>query len=105
MQLKDLVVFWRILLLKASHLREIDNNLEEYQQAPTLIVKNRSTAQPLSSMTLAIGVYLFNFLECQLAISSFQGQVNSNRTALFEDFENKRISGCDSVSANSNGNK
>ena len=32
-------------------------------------------------------------------------QVNSNRTTLFEDFENKRISGYNSVSANWNGNK
>ena len=57
MQLKDLVVLWTILLLKPSLLRQIDNDLEEYPQAPTSIA-NRSTAQPLSSVTLAGGAYL-----------------------------------------------
>ena len=99
MQLKDLVVFWTILLLKPSLLRQIDNNLEEYPQAPTSVA-NRSTAQSLSSMTLESGVYLFNFWECQFSIFSSPGQVNSNRIALFEDFENKRISGHNSLSAN-----
>ena len=37
MQLKDLVVFWTILLLKPSLLRQISNDLEEYPRAPTLI--------------------------------------------------------------------
>ena len=82
MQLKDLVVFWTILLLKPNLLKQIDNNLEEYPRAPTSIA-NRSTAQPLSSMTLASGVYLFNFWECQLSIFSSQGQVNSNSTVPF----------------------
>ena len=104
MQLKDLVVFWTILSLKPSLLRQIGNDLEEYPRAPTLIA-NRSTAQPFFSMTLASGVYLFNFWECQFSIFSSQGQVNSTRTARFEDFENKRISGHNSVSANWNGNK
>ena len=104
MQLKDLVVFWTILLLKPSLLRQIGNDLEEYPRAPTSIA-NRSTAQPFFSMTLASGVYLFNFWECQFSIFSSQGQVNSSRTARFEDFENKRMSGRNSVSANWNGNK
>ena len=60
MQLKDLVVFWRVLLLKPSLLRQIGKDLEEYPRAPTSVA-NRSTAQPLSSMTLASGVYLINF--------------------------------------------
>ena len=60
MQLKGLVVFWTILFLKPSVLRQIDNNLEEYPRAPTLIA-NRSRTQPFLSMTLASGVYLFNF--------------------------------------------
>ena len=103
MQLKDLVVFWIILLLKPSLLRQIANDLEEYPQAPTSI-SNRSTTQPLFSMTLASGVYLFNFWECQFSIFSSQGQDNSSRTACFEDFENKRTSGRNSVSANWNEN-
>ena len=57
MQLKDLVVFWTILLVKLSLLRQIDNNLGEYPQAPALIA-NRLAAQPFSSMTLASGLYL-----------------------------------------------
>ena len=60
MQLKDLVVFWTILLLKPSFLRHFGNDLEEYSQAPTLLA-NRSTAQPFFSMTLPSRVYLFNF--------------------------------------------
>ena len=104
MQLKDLVVFWPVLLLKPSLLRQIDKDLEEYPRAPTSIA-NRSTAQSLSSMTLASGVYLINFWECQLSIFSSQGHVNSNKTARFVDFENKTISGHNSVSANWNGNK
>ena len=91
MQLKDLVVFWTILLLKPSLLRKIGNDLEEYPRASTLIA-NRSTAQTFLSMTLATGVYLFNFWEYQFSIFSSQGQ---DRTARFEDFE----------SANWNGNK
>ena len=43
MQLKDLVAFWTILLLKPSLLRQIDNDLEEYLRAPTSIA-NISTA-------------------------------------------------------------
>ena len=58
MQLKDLVVFWTILLLKPSLLSQFGNDLEEYPQAPASIA-NRSTAQPFFSMTLASGVYLF----------------------------------------------
>ena len=99
MQHKDLVVFWAILLLKPSLSRQIDNDLEEYPQAPTSIPK-RSTVQPLPLMTLASGVYLFSFWECELSIFSLHRQVNSNRTARFEDFENKTISGDNSVSAN-----
>ena len=99
MQLKDLVVFWTILLLKPSLLRQIGNDLEEYPRAPTSIA-NRSTTQPLFSMTLARGGYLFNFWECQFSIFPLQGQINSSRTTRFEDFENKRISGSNSVSAN-----
>ena len=30
MQLKDLVVFWTVLLLKPSFLRQIDDDQEEY---------------------------------------------------------------------------
>ena len=60
MELKDLVVFWIIFLLKPSLLRQISNDLEEYTQAPILIA-NRSTAHPFSLMTLTSGVYLFNF--------------------------------------------
>ena len=71
MQLKDLVDIWTILLLKPSLLRQIDNDLEEYPQAPTSIA-NGSTAQPLSSMTLASGVYLINFWECQLALRTLK---------------------------------
>ena len=104
MQLKDLVVFWTTLLLKPSLLRRIGNDLEEYPRAPTSIA-NRSTAEQFFSMTLANGVYLFNYWECQFSIFFSQGQVNSSRNARFEDFENKRISGCNSVSANWNGNK
>ena len=104
MQLKYLVVFWTILLLKPSLLRQIGNNLEEYPRA-TASIANRSTTQPLFSMTLASEVYLFNFWECQFSIFSLQGQINSSRTTRFEDFENKRISGSNSVSANWNGNK
>ena len=44
MQLKDLVVFWTILLLKPSLLRQIGTDLEEYAGAPTSIA-NRSTSQ------------------------------------------------------------
>ena len=101
MQLKDLVVFWTILLLKPSLLRQIGNDLEEYPRAPTSIA-NRATAQPFFSITLASasGLYLFSFWGCQSSIFSSQGQVNSSRTARFEDFENKRISGRNSVSAN-----
>ena len=47
MQLKDLVVFWTILLLKPSLLSQLGNDLEEDPQAPTSIA-NRSTAQPFS---------------------------------------------------------
>ena len=104
MQLKDLVVFWTILLSKSSLLRQFGNHLEEYPRAPTSIA-NRSTAKPFFSINLASGVYLFNFWECHFSISSSQGQVNCNRTACFEDFENKRISGCNPVSGNWNGNK
>ena len=60
MELKDLVVFWIIFLLKPSLLRQIGNDLEEYTQAPALIA-NRSTVHPFSSMTLTSRVYLFNF--------------------------------------------
>ena len=60
MELKDLVVFWIIFLLKPSLLRQIGNDLEEYTEAPVLIA-NRSTAHPFSLMTLTSGVYLFNF--------------------------------------------
>ena len=85
-------VFWTFLLLKPSLLRHVGNNLEEYPLAPTSIA-NRSTAQPFFSMTLASGLYLFNFWECQFSIFSSQGQVNSSRAARLKDFENKRISG------------
>ena len=58
MQLKDLVAFWAVLLLKRTLLKQIGNDLEEYPRAPTSIA-NRSTAQPFSSMTLASGyIYL-----------------------------------------------
>ena len=57
MQLKDLVIFWTILLLKPSVLRQIGNDLEEYPWAPILIA-NRSTAPPFFSMSLASEVYL-----------------------------------------------
>ena len=83
---------------------QIGIDLEDYPRAPTSIA-NWSTAQPFFSVTVASGVYLFNFWECQFSVSSSQGQVNSNRTAPFEDFENKKISGRSSVSANWNGNK
>ena len=102
MQVKDLIVFWTILLLKPSLLRQIGSDLEEYPRAPTSIA-NRSTTQPFFSMILASGVYFF--WECQFSIFSSQGPVNSSRTARFEDFENNRISGRNSVSANWNGNK
>ena len=91
MQLKDLVAFWAVLLSKRTLLKQIGNDLEEYPRAPTSIA-NRSTAQPFSSMTLASGVYLFNFWECQFSIFPSQGQVSSNRTAWFEDFKIKTIS-------------
>ena len=74
MQLKDLVVFWMISLIKPSLLRQIGNGLEEYPRAPTSIA-NRSTAQSFFSMTLASGVYLFNFWECQFSIFSSQGKL------------------------------
>ena len=90
MQLKDLVVFWTTLWLNPSLLRQIGNHLEGYPRAATSIA-NRSTTQPFFSMTLASGVYLFNFWECGFTIFSSQWQVNSSRTAQFEDFENKRI--------------
>ena len=104
MQLKDLVVFWKILLLKPSHLRQIGSDLEEYPLAPTSIA-NSSTAQPFFSITLASRVYLFNSWECHFSIFFSQGQVISSRTAHFKDFENKKISGHNSVSANWNGKK
>ena len=50
MQLKDLVVFWIVLLLKPSLLRHFGNDLEEYPQVATLLA-NTSTAQPFFSMT------------------------------------------------------
>ena len=98
------LIFWTILWLKLSLLRQIGNDFEEYPRAPTLIA-NRSTTQPFFSMTLAGGVYLFNFWERQFSIFSSQGQVNFSRTARFEDFENNRISRRSSESANWNGNK
>ena len=55
-------------------------------------------------MALASGVYLLNFWKFQFFIFSSQSQVNSNRIACFEDFENKTLSGCNSVRANWNGN-
>ena len=86
MQVKDLIVFWTILLLKPSLLRQIGNDLEEYPRAPTSIA-NRSTTQLLFSMTLASGVYLLNFWECQFSIFSLQGQVSSSRTARFREYQ------------------
>ena len=104
MQVKDLIVFWAILLLKPSLLRQICNDLEEYPRAPTSIA-NRSTAQPFFSMTLGSGVYFFNFWACQFSMFPSQGQLSSTRTALFKNFENMGISGHNSVYANWNGNK
>ena len=45
---------------RRRHGVKLDKDLEDYPRAPTSIA-NRSTAQPLSSMTLASGVYLINF--------------------------------------------
>ena len=99
MQNKHLVVFWKNLLLKLSLLRQIGSNLEEYPRA-TNSIANTSITQSFSAKTLASGVYSYNCWEWQFSIFSSQGQVNSSRTARFEDFENKRISGRNSVRAN-----
>ena len=73
MELKDLVVFWIIFLLKPSLLRQIGNDLEEYTQAPILIA-NRSTAHPFSLMTLTSGYIYLIFENASSPYSLHKGE-------------------------------
>ena len=70
MQLKDLVVFWTILLLKPSLLRQIGNDLEEYPRALTSIA-NRSTTQPFFSMTFGTEKTTPRFLSLLCTVFTF----------------------------------
>ena len=92
------IVVLMVRFLKPKLLKQHKTDLEQYPLAPTSTA-NRSTLQPLFSITLFSGKYLLTLTLCQASMFSSHGHVSSMRITLFSLFEKIVMSGLSSVNA------
>ena len=87
-----------VRFLKPKLLTQHETDLEQYPLAPTSTA-NRSTLQPLFSITLFSGKYLLTLTLCQASIFSSHGRVSSMGITLLSLFEKIVMSDLSSVNA------
>ena len=92
------IVVLMVRFLKPKLLKQHKTDLEQYPLAPTSTA-NRSTLQPLFSITLFSGKYLLTLALCQASMFSSHGHVSSMRITLFSLLEKIVMSGLSSVNA------
>ena len=92
------VVVLMVQFLNPKLLKQHKTDLEQYPLAPTSTA-NRSTLQPLFSITLFSGKYLLTLALCQASMFSSHGHVSSMRITLFSLLEKIVMSGLSSVNA------
>ena len=96
--LSCLIVLLMVQFLRPKLLKQHKTNQEQCPLAPTSTA-NRSTLQPLYSITLFSGMYLLTLKLCQASMFSSNGEVNSMRITLFSLLEKIVMSGLSSVNA------
>ena len=87
-----------VQFLKPKLLKQHEADLEQYPLAPTSTA-NRSTLQPLFSITLFSGKYLLTLTLCKAVMFSSHGHVSSMRITFFSLFEKIVMSDFSSVNA------
>ena len=92
------MVVFIMRFLNSKLLKQHKTDLEQYPLAPTSTA-NRSTLQPLFSITLFSGKYLLTLALCQASMFSSHGHVSSMRITLFSLLEKIVMSGLSSVNA------
>ena len=92
------IVVLMVRFLKPKLLKQHKTDLEQYLLALTSTA-NRSTLEPLFSITLFSGKYLLTLRLCQASMFSSHGHVSSIRITLFSLFEKIVMSGLSSVNA------
>ena len=92
------IMAWMVQFFKPKLLKQHITNLEQYPLAPTSTA-NRSTLQPLFSVTLFRGMYLLILELCQASIFPSHGHVSSMGIILFSLLVKMVISGLSSGKA------
>ena len=93
-----------VWFFKPKLLKQRITDLEQYPLTPTSTA-NRSTLQPLFSITLLRGMYLLILALCQASMFSSHGHVSSMRSTLSSLLEKIVMSGLTSVKATWGGNE
>ena len=86
------IVVLMVQFFKPKLLKQHKTEREQYPLAPTFTA-NRSTLQPLFSITLFSGIYLLILALCQASMFSSHGHVSSMRITFFSLLEKIVLSG------------
>ena len=92
------IVVLMMQFLKPKLLTQHKTDLQQYPPAPTSTA-NRTTLQPLFSIALFSGMYLWNLALCQASICCSHGHVSSMKITFFSLLEKIVMSGFSLVKA------